>query len=80
MQTIHVCWLCANRNNSSGEIALGVICGCIPVIPSLYRYYRKKLNGLSTVSKSTKGQSSNSYNGMVPLQEYSSREHINDLK
>ncbi|KAF2704081.1 hypothetical protein K504DRAFT_495265 [Pleomassaria siparia CBS 279.74] len=62
---------------SSGEIAIGVICGCIPVIPSLYRYYHKKFTAVSVLDKSSQGQSSNSYNGMVPLQDYSSREYIN---
>ncbi|KAF2870609.1 hypothetical protein BDV95DRAFT_574227 [Massariosphaeria phaeospora] len=58
---------------SSGEIAIGVICGCIPMMPALYRHYRTRVNRHfgwttnDTYASSKNGMSGDSYKGMVPL-------------
>ncbi|KAF2681131.1 hypothetical protein K458DRAFT_310450 [Lentithecium fluviatile CBS 122367] len=65
---------------SCGEIAVGVICGCIPVLPALYRYYcnkgpkQSRWNNTESYGSGKEGLSRKSHKGMLPLEDLPSIE------
>ncbi|KAF2011828.1 hypothetical protein BU24DRAFT_425657 [Aaosphaeria arxii CBS 175.79] len=66
---------------SSGEIAIGIICGCIPVLPALHRYF-KKGNKSSSYPSYGSGMpvSQRECRTMIPLERIPSTESTQQIK
>lgn len=68
----------------SGEMAIGIICGCIPVLPALYRHFhrsvhtRYQLSKTGTYATEKSGMSQDSHRGMVPLENMPSLESVQE--